>query len=283
MRLLNSSLPYLLLALLLGFGLAIPTSAMAQEDDPEEDEGDEDDPEEEEDDDGDIREDDDSGDGGLDLDREEETPRARRQREAEERRKSRPVREVVKGAYIKVNLGPLFWLPSINQFTSSSGTEMDFSFGYDVVDTLGFTLSVEGSFYQVVTNGDGVSTDIGAQLGSPIQGDFRVFGGIVAVRAAANVGGKRVKRLSIAGHGGGGVGYSPPLVDLQDARVVSRMAYGSILQARPLGIVQAGAGLEYYTRLSHFSLGLDIDFNVLLGGPIPAMGIATNAFVKYTF
>ena len=79
-----------------------------------------------------------------------------------ERRKKRPVREVVKGAYLKVNLGPLIWLPSISNYTSTTGTEMDISFGGDVVDTLNFTLSVEGSFFRV-TNGDGVSTEIGAQ------------------------------------------------------------------------------------------------------------------------
>lgn len=279
MRLLTMTHPHYLLVLLLGLALAAPASAFAQdEDDPEEDE---DDPEDEEEDEGGSI--DDEEDDGIDLDREAETARAKRQREAQDRRKKRPVREIVKGAYLKVNLGPIIWLPSISSFTSSTGTEMDFSFGYDVVDTLSFTLSVEGSFFQVVTNGDGVSTDIGAQLASPIQGDFRVFGGIASVRAGGNVGGKRVKRLTIAGHGGGGVGYSPALVDLQDPRVVSRMAYGSILQARVLGLVQAGAGLEYYTRLSHFSVGLDIDFNVILGGPIPAMGVATNFFVKYTF
>ena len=72
-------------------------------------------------------------------------------------------------------------------------------------------------------------------------------------------------------------------MDLADACVISRMAYGYIMQDRALGIIQGGAGVEYYTRLSHFSLGLDVDFNVLLGGPILAMGVATNFFAKYTF
>ena len=132
-------------------------------------------------------------------------------------------------------------------------------------------------------------------MASPIQGDFRVFGGIASVRASGNVGGKRVKRFSISGHGGGGVGYSPylaatvPGTDEPDLSVTSRMTYadsngqGYIMQGRPLGIVQGGLGLEYYTRLSHFSLGLDVDFNVLIGGPVVAMGVATNVFVKYTF
>jgi hypothetical protein len=280
MRTLSNKLPFLLLAFLLGLAVALPSAAFAQdEDDPEEEDGDPEEEDEEEE--GAIDEEEEKS--GVDLDREEETARARRQREAQERRKKRPVREIVKGAYLKVNLGPMFWLPEISNFTSSTGTEMDVSFGYDVVDTLGFTLSIEGSFFQVITNGDGVSTDIGAQIASPIQGDFRVFGGTGSVRAAANLGGKRVKRFSISGFGGGGVGYSPALVDLQDVRVLTRMAYGSIMQDRPLGLIQGGLGLEYYTRLSHFSVGVDIDFNVILGGPIVAMGLATNAFAKYTF
>ena len=279
MRISLSRQSLLALAFLLGLGLAAPTSAFAQEDDPEEDEPEEEEEEEEEE--GDF--DEDESRGGIDLDQEAESARDRRRREAQAKRKKRPIREIVKGAYLKVNLGPIFWLPTISNFTSSSGTEMDISFGYDVVDTLGFTLAVEGSFFQVITNGDGVSTDIGGQIASPIQGDFRVFGGIAAVRASGNVGGKRVKRLSISGHAGGGVGYSPALVDLADPRVLSRMAYGYIMQDRPLGLVQGGLGLEYYTRLSHFSLGLDVDFNVIIGGPVIAMGLATNVFVKYTF
>jgi hypothetical protein len=282
MQTLYSNLHLSLLALLLGSALALPSAAFAQDEDDPEEEDDEPEEEEEPEEEGAIEEEEEKP-SGVDLDREEETARARRQREAQERRKKRPVREIVKGAYLKVNLGPLFWLPPMSNFTSTTGTEMDISFGYDVVDTLGFTLSIEGSFFQLITNGDGVSTDIGAQIGSPIQGDFRIFGGTASVRAAANIGGRRVKRLSISGHGGGGIGYSPALVDLTDNRVVSRMAYGYIMQERPLGLVQGGLGLEYYTRLSHFSVGVDIDFTVVLGGPIVGMGVATNAFAKYTF
>ena len=251
-------LPFFLL-LLLAVPLAVPSVAMAQEDDPDEDYPDDDD------DDDDIEED--------------ESPRERR---APPKRK-RPTREVVKGAYAKINLGPLFWLGDISPFVSSSGTEIDFSFGYDVLDRLKFTLTVEASFFQVISNGDGVSVDLA--FGSPIQGDFRIFGGMAAVRAGPNVGGRRVKRLAIAFHAGGGIAYSPPLVDMQSQNVISRIAasYGFIMQGIPLGLVQGGMGLEYYTRLSHFSLGLDVDFNVILGGPVVAMGLATNAFIKYTF
>ncbi len=251
------------LLLLLGLSLiATPTYAFAQDDPEDEDE--------------DYPDDDD--DDEVDIDR-EESARARRQTQ----RRKRVVREVVKGAYAKMNIGPLIWLPPISQVTSSTGTQLDFSFGYDVLDRLNFTLSIEASFFQLVTNGDGVSVDIG--IASPIQGDFRVFGGIAGIRAGPNVGGKRVKRFSIVGHAAGGVGYSPALVDMTSQNVQTRIAasYGSIMQGRALGLVQAGAGVEYYTRLSHFSLGMDIDFDLILGGPLPAMGLGLDFFVKYTF
>ncbi len=247
-----------LFLLLLGVALCAPTSVAWAQDDPEEEDDDDDD---------------------IDRDR-RESPRARQQKKA----RKRIVREVVKGFYAKLNFGPLIWLPSISTWAGSTGTAFDVSLGGDVIDQLGFTLSVEGSFFQVVANA-GPNAGVGVLPGSPIQGDFRVLGGIIGIRGGPNLGGKRVKRLSIAGHAGGGVGYSPVLIDMESSTVQNNIAapYGFIMQGRPLGIVQAGLGVEYYTRLAHFSLGLDIDYDLILGGPVTAMGLGIDIFVKYTF
>jgi hypothetical protein len=259
-----------LFLLLLGVVLCAPTTAWAQ-DDPEEDEGDDDD--------------DDGGGEEIDIDRDRrESPRARQQKKT----RKRIVREVVKGFYAKLNFGPLIWLPAISSHAGSTGTAFDLSLGGDVIDRLGFTLSVEGSFFQVVANaahGYGVGDRSTEAPNSPIQGDFRVFGGIVGVRAGPNLGGQKAKRLSIAVHAAGGVGYSPVLIDLtagEAARNIGNRGWG-ILQGGALGLVQAGLGVEYYTRLAHFSLGLDIDYDLILGGPVPAMGLGIDIFVKYTF
>jgi hypothetical protein len=285
--------------------LALSPAVMAAEQPAAALQGDEDDEDDDEDD------EDDEGSGGdragddededLDLDRDGRRNRRVRPAQDDERprkKRKRPVREVVKGAYAKINIGPIFWFGDVKgdnvtrTGTSGSGTEMDFSFGYDIVDTLHFSLAVEGSFFQTITNGRGVSEELGPPQGrlglrSTIQGDFRVFGAIVAVRAGPNLGGKRVKRLNISGHAGGGIGYSPPLVDMANREIDDRIRseFGGILQGRPLGLVQAGVGIEYYTKLAHFSLGVDIDFNVIIGGgaPLIAMGLATAIFVKYTF
>ncbi len=277
---------------------APPLPLQDEDDDDDDDDGvdeDEDDDDDEDEVDGDDEDEVDGDDEDLELDR-DKSARDRRKERARTKKKKRATREVVKGLYAKINIGPLFWFGSIKgdnvsrTGTSSTGTEMDFSLGYDIVDTLPFTLAVEASFFQVITNGTGVSEDLNRDrigLPSAIQGDFRIYGAIVAVRAGPNLGGKRVKRLNISGHAGGGIGYSPPLIDMQSPTVAGRIAseYGAIMQGRPLGLVQGGVGIEYYTKLSHFSIGLDIDFNVIIGGPAPliGMGLATDIFVKYTF
>lgn len=195
-------------------------------------------------------------------------------------KRRRPTREVVKGFFVKINLGPNIWLPPISTWTNTTGTAMDFSVGYDIIDKLNFTLSVEGSFNQLLTNGIGVSdsshTDIGPP--SPIQGDFRVLAGTAALRIGPNFGGRKIKRANLSFIIGGGVGNSPQMVETW-----ADNGYDGILQGRVLGLVTPGVGIEYYTKLSHFSLGLDVDYNLIIGGPVIAMGVAADFFVKYTF
>lgn len=287
----------LLLMALVASSLSLPAaSAWAQDEDEEEGDGDddmvieEDEPEEEEE--GDIPTADEEAEEEeeTDIDAPEEVEPERRQGTRKKRR--RKVREVVKGAYLKINVGPQFWLPPISQVTSTSATELDFSFGYDVIDRLGFTLTVEGSFTTLVANGTGVNDEaafqqlLGLGIAPTIQGDFRIFGGTVNLRLGPNFGGKKTKRGNFSIQLGGGGGYSPPLIDIQDPLVQNRMnanGKGYIMQGRFLGLITPGIGLEYYTKLSHFSLGVDIDANIILGGPSVAIGVGTNFFAKYTF
>ncbi len=208
------------------------------------------------------------------------------------KKKRRATREVVKGAYLKMNVGPIFWLPPISNVTTTSGTELDFSFGYDVIDRLPFTLTVEASFSTIITNGTGINDNesfqalLEAGIAPTIQGDFRVFAGTVNVRLGPNFGGRKTKRANFSIQVGGGGGYSPPLIDLKDAEIQNRMNannLGFIMQGRFLGLITPGLGIEYYTKLSHFSIGLDVDANIILGGPAPAIGIGADFFAKYTF
>jgi len=285
----------LLMALVVG-SLSVPAaSAWAQDEDEAEDDDDdmvieEDEPEEEEEGDIPTEEEEAEEEEEVDIDAPEDVEPERRQGTRKKRR--RKVREVVKGAYLKINVGPQFWLPPISAVTSTSATELDFSFGYDIIDQLGFTLTVEGSFTTLVANGSGVNDEAAFQqllalnIAPSIQGDFRVFGGTVNLRLGPNFGGKKTKRGNFSIQIGGGAGYSPPLIDLQDPLVINRMnanGTGKIMQGQFLGLITPGIGLEYYTKLSHFSLGVDIDANIILGGPTVAIGVGTNFFAKYTF
>lgn len=226
-----------------------------------------------------------------DIDAPDEVEPERRQGTRKKKRR-RKAREVVKGAYLKINVGPQFWLPPISSVTSTSATELDFSFGYDIIDRLPFTLTVEGSFTTLVANGTGVNDEAAFQqllalgIAPTIQGDFRMYGGTVNLRFGPNFGGKKTKRGNFSIQVGGGGAYSPALIDLADPIVINRMnanGKGFLMQGRFLGIITPGIGLEYYTKLSHFSLGVDIDANIILGGPSIAIGVGTNFFAKYTF
>ncbi len=266
----------LLLILLLAAPFAVlPVSAFAQDEDDEPDDDDEDE-------DGGVGDDDDDDDGVEDIDREEE----RRRRTTKKKKRKRIVREVVKGAYAKINMGPTFWLPPISNWTSTSGTEIDFSFGYDVLDKLNFTLTVEGSFFNVITNATGPLLFGNTVQPSPLQGDFNMFGGTAAVRFGPNFLGKRAKRLHLAIQVGGGVGYSPILVDIETSTLfaANSQTYGQLIQGGPVGLITPAIGLEYYTRLSHFSVGVDVDFVVIVGrANTVAMSVGPTFFVKYTF
>ena len=264
----------LLLILLLATPFAlVPAPAFAADDDDDPDDDDDDDE------DGGVGDDDDSN--VEDFDAEE-----RRRRTAKKKKRKKVVREVVKGAYAKINMGPAFWLPPIDAWASTSGTEIDFSFGYDVLDKLNFTLTIEGSFFNVITNATGPILFGNTVQPSPVQGDFNMFGGTAAVRFGPNFLGKRAKRLHLAIQVGGGVGYSPLLVDTDTSPLfaANSQSYPQLLQGGPVGLITPAIGLEYYTRLAHFSVGVDVDFNVIVGrASTVAMSVGPTFFVKYTF
>ncbi len=192
------------------------------------------------------------------------------------------IREVVKGFYARVDIGYLAWLGlnyvdgAGNSLSSvSGGNAVDVAFGYDIVDQLGFTLSVEGDFFQGINNGV-TSTECGCQ--SPVQGDFRSIGGLGRAKFGLNFGGRKIRRLSAYFHAGGGVFVAPSLRPDEQGTPEA-----GLIHSGPAGLISGGAGLEYYTRLSHFSLGVDLSVYVVVGMAVTPIGIAAAPFIKYTF
>ncbi len=196
--------------------------------------------------------------------------------EESNRRRSRarkPVaREVVHGAYIKATFGSLGWFPPLGS-ESSFGTAAGFEFGYDAVDKLGMTLSITATYYQGINNG--ISRNDG---GSGItQGDFRSIGGLVGVRLGINPGKRKVRRWAIALDVKGGIYVSPKLREPNSAAA-------GMLQASLGGLILPGIGIEHFSRLSHFSLGVDVHTPLIVGTGLGfAAGIDITPFFKYTF
>lgn len=181
-------------------------------------------------------------------------------------------REVVHGAYIKATFGSLGWFPPLGS-ESSFGTAAGFEFGYDAVDKLGMTLSVNATFYQGINNGISVN-DGGSGI---TQGDFRSIGGLVGVRLGLNPGKRKVRRWAIGLDVKGGIYVSPKLREAN--------AYDAgLVQASLGGLILPGVGLEHFSRLSHFSLGVDVHIPLIVGTGLGfAAGIDITPFFKYTF
>ena len=189
-------------------------------------------------------------------------------------------REVHHGAYLKATFGSIGWFGSLGAVTSF-GTAASFEFGYDVMDRLGMTLSITGTFYQGINNG--LSAEEVQANGIPVtsanitQGDFRSIGGLVGARVGFNPGKRKVRRWTIAVDLKGGIYFSPALRDAGDFSA-------GLLQQSPGAMILPGVGIEHFTRLSHFSFGVDLHVPLVVGTPAGFVaGLDVTPFLKYTF
>jgi hypothetical protein len=193
-------------------------------------------------------------------------------------------REIVHGLYAKAHVGYQLWVgtPYV-----SYGPQFMFGAGYDFLDQLSYTVSAEANLLMGTINGISGS-QAGVPGDSPVQGDFQSIGGIVAVRGAYNLGGTEIKRLSLYARAGGGVWYSPEARGAEDD---DNPINGITLQTphgAPKPTIAGALGAEYFTRLAHFSLGIEAQMlgiiartNVTGGNFSPALDI--NLLLKYTF
>ena len=207
-------------------------------------------------------------------DEEEFEEEGRRQSSRRGAKQNQQAREVVHGFYIKATYGTILWFAELGANTSP-GTCASFELGYDIVDQLNMTVSVTGTFFQGINNG---ITGSAEEMGTGItQGDFRSIGGLAGARIGFNPGKRTVRRWTIAVDIKGGVYCSPSLRDEGD-ELAGR------LQASPGGLIQPGLGFEHFTRLSHFSLGLDLHVPLIVGTPAGFIaGLDVAGFLKYTF
>ncbi len=199
----------------------------------------------------------------------------------------KPVREIVKGFYARANVGGAMFLGKFNGFVNP-GTYSSLGVGQDFVDTESMSLAWEIAFSQGVHNGcyfeyqaQGACPGNAAGRASPyVQGDVRTYilgGGLEASFYPA-------RRFGVGISAGGGVLFAPLLM-------VEEFYYTDVVQDSwngvdggfhegPHPIVHAGPTFEYYTKLSHFSVGADANVFYAVGFDL---GADFTGYMKYTF
>ncbi|MCB9678890.1 MAG: adventurous gliding motility protein CglE [Alphaproteobacteria bacterium] len=196
-------------------------------------------------------------------------------------RKGGQVREVVRGFYVKANAGSLvFFGQRGGSGLLEPGTSIALSLGQDFIDKEKSSAAWELFFHQSLNNGAKYFQQVGAPPSKLIQGDIHTFTGGVAFEYSTYV----TRRLGVGLKAGGGVAYVPLLMLPQEyLDVVVTDTWGGqqpTIHNTPLPVVIAGPTLEYYTKLSHFSFGLDAVFTMYLGLD---MGVDATGYLKYTF
>jgi len=197
--------------------------------------------------------------------------------------RSETVREIVRGTYAKANVGAGFYL---GQFagTVSPGTSVGMSFGGEFIDQKTISMAWEVAFFQGINNGahyEDQAANGCAQLGTCIQGDLRTYSFLGMGEASWYP----TRRIGIGLRAGVGILISPLLIDEKYYNeAVVQDAWG--LSAPPSyhegahPVVVGGPTFEYYTKLSHFSVGLDTDIFMAMGFDL---GASATGYMKYTF
>jgi len=204
--------------------------------------------------------------------------------EGEERQKPtktkrRPeVREIVRGTYAKSNVGGSLYLGTFSGVVNP-GTNVGLSVGHDFLDQERMSASFEGGFNQGIHNGAYYEEQ--AAIGGPfVQGDLRTYSltGLFEFSLYPS------RRFGVGLRAGGGVLFSPLLMDeAAYAEEVVQGAWGGNdpgYHSAPHPLAMGGPTLEYYTKLSHFSAGLDVDVFYAIGFDL---GANVTGYLKYTF
>jgi len=192
------------------------------------------------------------------------------------------VREIVRGYYVKSNIGSTLFLVAYGGGVLSGVMSVNLTVGSDFVDNERNSLAWEVTFGQMLQNGiswEEQPGDIPVNL--YIQGDLHVFSGVAQVEASIYP----TRRLGIGVRAGGGVAIAPLLIEeneyLDEVVVKAWNNNPSTVNGSPLPMIVGAPTIEYYTKLSHFSLGADVEAMFLVGPN--ALGLTPSGYMKYTF
>jgi len=203
----------------------------------------------------------------------------------QDRIKGEQVREITRGFFLKASVGGAFYLGKFAKDVSA-GTATALSIGQDFVDREHTSMAWELDFAQGIHNGTPAEYQVG--VGPYIEGDLRTY----AFNGLFEWNTYPARRWGLGLRAGAGVLYSPLLMNpdyygtgvtpagvhttLQDWGMDGDPGYHGVIHPVVLG----GPNLEYYTKLSHFSLGLDADVSYAIGWDL---GMSVTGNMKYTF
>jgi hypothetical protein len=206
--------------------------------------------------------------------------------------KEEVVREIERGLYGKASIGSATYLLNYGSKAGigsilKSGTSLGMAFGSDFVDQERKSMAWEVAFMQGIHNGmnweQNAALVSSGQLAptSAVQGDTRSYGALAGIEYSAYPS----RRLGIGIRAGGGVFLTPLLMDRAafDQQVAEWGAGAPTVTSvhrtpHPLGY--GGPTFEYYTKLSHFSIGADVDVMYVVGFDL---GINGTGYMKYSF
>lgn len=190
------------------------------------------------------------------------------------------VREIARGYYLKSDIGSTIYLLTYSGLLSGVMT-VDLAVGSDFIDNEKNSVSWEVIFSQSLLNGP--KWDVQPTVlpsNQFIQGDLHTFSGLAAVEASVYP----TRRFGVGGRVGGGVMVAPLLINPDEYNTTVATAWGGVLSpvhGSPMPVIMGGPTIEYYTKLSHFSVGLDVDAQYVIG--LNDLGIVPKGYMKYTF
>jgi hypothetical protein len=171
--------------------------------------------------------------------------------------------EIERGLYFGIQGGAFFITnppadDDIRPF--SSGQVAQVEIGFDLGDRLSLGAFVLGAVNRAGSNYIGKS-------GGAASGDFSTlaFGGTARVHLKGFADSQEVERLFIYARAGAGLAMFSPKLLLPDSDI----------------LVFAGPGVEYYTRLRHFSVGVEVTGNYLISAG--SIGFAVTPNLRYAF
>lgn len=192
------------------------------------------------------------------------------------------VREVVRGYYLKADLGTTVYLNTHGVRPPGGGSllsgvmSMTLGIGGEFIDKERISAAWEIDFNQGLFNGPRYE-ELTA-IAPLLEGDIHTFAGFATVEVSGYVS----RRFGIGGRAGGGAMVAPLLMGeaKYQSDVVAAWGSEAKLHQGPLPMIVAGPTIEYYTKLSHFSVGIDGDITYVIGFDL---GVSPYGYLKYTF